>query len=307
MAMPNTIMPRVHRSVRAKENGAGWLFGLPATLGLLLFTIGPMLMSLGYSFTDLSFSGKWQFVGLQNYVNMFSGTDIYFYQALRVTAEYVLWSVPMKISYALLLALLLNQPVRGQSVYRTIFYLPSIVPTVAISMIWMWLLNPEFGLVNEILRALGLPTSQWIYDEDTVIPTLALMSVWTTGGMMVVFLAGLQDIPTSLYEALALDGGGPWAKFRHVTVPLMTPTIFFNLCTTLIGCFQVFSEAYIMTNGGPNNASLFYVFYLYREAFTYGRMGSACAIAWVLFVLVMAVTVLVFRSSKRWVFYMGGN
>lgn len=298
---------RAHAGVSASERRAGWLFGMPAILGLMLFTVGPMLMSLWYSFTDLSFSGKWSFVGLQNYQNMFSGTDIYFYQALKVTSEYVLLSVPMKITYAFLLAILLNQPVRGKSVFRTIFYLPSIVPTVAISMIWMWLLNPEFGLINEFLRALHLPTSQWIYDKDTVIPTLSMMSVWTTGGLMVVFLAGLQDIPTSLYEALELDGGGAMAKFRHITIPLMTPTIFFNLCTTLIGSFQVFSEAYVMTNGGPNNASLFYVFYLYREAFTYGRMGSACAIAWVLFVIVMIVTAVVFKTSDRWVFYRGGN
>lgn len=159
-------------------------------LGLLLFTIGPMLMSLGYSFTNLSFSGKWSFVGLENYRNMFSGNDIYFYQALKVTGEYVLLSVPMKITYAFLLAI--------------------------------------------------LPTSQWIYDKDNVVPTLAMMSVWTTGGIMVVFLAGLQDIPTHLFEAIELDGGGALAKFRHITVPLMTPTIFFNLCTTLIGSFQVF-------------------------------------------------------------------
>lgn len=289
------------------ENAFGWLFAAPAVLGMLLFTLGPMAASLGYSFTDYNISGKWSFIGLGNYRNMFSGTDPYFYKALGVTAQYVLLSVPMKIAYAFLLAILLNQPVRGKSVFRTIFYLPTIVPAVALSMIWMWLLNPEFGLINELLRAVGLPTSQWIYDKRTVIPTLAMMSVWTTGGITVVFLAGLQDIPAPLYEAMALDGGGALAKFRHITVPMMTPTIFFNLCTTLIGAFQVFSEAYIMTNGGPDNASLFYVFYLYREAFTFGRMGSACAIAWVLFVLILIVTVVIFKTSDKWVFYEGGE
>lgn len=293
--------------IRALENRTGWLFALPAVLGFFIFTLGPMIASLFYSFTDYSVSGKWSFVGLSNYVNMFSGNDIYFYKALGVTTQYVLMSVPLKICYAFLLGMLLNQPVRGKSAFRTIFYLPTIVPTVAISMIWLWLLNPDFGLVNEILRSLGLPTSKWIYAKESVVPSLAFMSMWTTGGITVVFLAGLQDIPKHLYEAMSLDGGGAVSKFRHVTLPMMTPTIFFNLCTTLIGSFQVFSEAYIMTNGGPDNASLFYVFYLYREAFTYGRMGSACAIAWVLFVIILAVTVLVFKTSDRWVFYEGGR
>ena len=289
----------------AIENRMGWLFAMPAVLGFLIFVFGPMVASLFYSFTDLGISGKWSFVGFQNFKNMFSGEDVYFYKALGVTTQYVLLSVPMKIIYAFMLALLLNQPVRGKSIFRTIYYLPTIVPVVAISMIWLWLLNPDFGLVNEILRALDLPTSKWIFDKATVIPSLALMSVWTTGTMMIVFLAGLQDIPRPLYEAMAMDGAGALSQFRHVTVPMMTPTIFFNLCMTLIESFQVFSEAYIMTDGGPDNGSLFYVFYLYREAFTYGRMGSASAIAWVLFAIILVVTMLVFKSSDRWVFYEG--
>ncbi len=294
-------------SMEAKENLAGWLFGLPAVLGFFLVVLGPMVASLYFSFTDYSISGKMSFVGLGNYRNMFSGNDPYFYKALGVTGQYVLYSVPLKIIYAFLLAILLNQPVRGKSIYRTIFYLPSIVPAVAISMIWMWLLNPEFGLINELLRAAGLPTSQWLFAEKTVVPTLSVMSIWVTGGITVVFLAGLQDIPRHLYEAISLDGGNAFARFRHVTVPLMTPTIFFNICTTLIGSFQVFSEAYIMTNGGPNNASLFYVFYLYREAFTFSRMGSASAIAWVLFAIIMVITLVIFRTSNRWVYYEGGE
>ncbi|MDR1598971.1 MAG: sugar ABC transporter permease [Oscillospiraceae bacterium] len=299
--------PKRAGAIAAAENRAGWLFAAPAALGFLLFVLGPMAASLWYSFTNLTISGKWSFIGLSNYRNMFSGNDIYFYHALGVTARYVAMSVPLKIGYAFLLATLLNQPAHGKSVFRAIFYLPTIVPGVAISMIWMWLLNPDLGLVNELLRAAGLPTSKWIYSKDTVIPSLSFMSVWTTGTIAVVFLAGLQDIPRHLYEATSLDGGGAWSRFRHVTVPLMTPTIFFNLCTTLIGSFQVFAEAYIMTGGGPDNASLFYVFYLYREAFTYTRMGSACAIAWVLFLIIMAVTALVFKTSDRWVFYEGGR
>ncbi len=285
----------------------GWLFGAPAVLGFLIFTLGPMIASLIYSFTNLGISGKMDFVGLLNFRNMFSGADGYFYKALGVTSHYVALAVPMQIVYAFLLALLLNRDVRGKSVFRTIFYLPTIVPVVATSMIWLWLLNPDFGLVNEMLRALHLPTSKWIFDKATVVPSLAMMSVWTTGTMTLVFLAGLQDVPRHLYEAMSIDGAGSLSQFRHITIPMMTPTIFFNLCTTLIGAFQVFSEAYIMTDGGPDNASLFYVFYLYREAFTYGRMGSASAIAWVLFVIITAVTVVVFKSSDNWVFYEGGR
>lgn len=293
--------------VRAKENRMGWLFAMPAVLGFVIFVLGPMIASLFYSFTDYNISGKWSFIGFGNYKNMFSGNDVYFYKSLGVTMQYVLLSVPLKIIYSFLLAMLLNQRIRGKSIFRTIFYLPTIVPTVAISMIWLWLLNPDFGLVNQMLRSVGLPGGKWIYAKESVIPSLAFMSVWTTGTITVVFLAGLQDIPKHLYEAMSLDGAGAWSRFRHVTVPMMTPTIFFNLCTTLIGSFQVFSEAYIMTNGGPDNASLFYVFYLYREAFSYSRMGSACAIAWVLFLIILAVTVLVFKSSDRWVFYEGGR
>ncbi|MDR2657766.1 MAG: sugar ABC transporter permease [Oscillospiraceae bacterium] len=302
------MRPRAGKAAyAARENLAGWLFALPAALGFLLFTLGPMIASLFYGFTDLTISGKWNLIGLENYARMFSGRDNYFYKALWVTTQYVLMSVPMKIVYAFLLAMALNQPVRGKSVFRTIFYLPTIVPTVAISMIWLWLLNPDFGLINQMLRSVGIKGLKWIYDKRSVIPSLSLMSMWTTGGITVVFLAGLQDVPKHLYEATSLDGGGAWARFRHVTLPMMSPTIFFNLCTTLIGSFQVFSEAYIMTNGGPDNASLFYVFYLYREAFSFTRMGSACAIAWVLFIIIMAVTMLVFKTSDRWVFYQAGE
>ncbi len=301
------IKATIRSSMRTRENRAGWLFAMPAVLGFAIFVLGPMAASFFYSLTDYSISGKWSFIGFANYQNMFSGEDIYFYKALGVTTKYVLMSVPLKIVYSFLLAMLLNQNIRGKSVFRTIFYLPTIVPTVAISMIWLWLLNPDFGLVNQMLRAAGLPAGKWIYAKESVIPSLAVMSVWTTGTITIVFLAGLQDIPRHLYEAMSLDGAGAASRFRHVTVPMMTPTIFFNLCTTLIGSFQVFSEAYIMTNGGPDNASLFYVFYLYREAFTYSRMGSACAIAWVLFLIILAVTVLVFKSSDKWVFYEGGR
>ncbi|SUA83758.1 binding-protein-dependent transport systems inner membrane component [Paenibacillus macerans] len=283
----------------------GWLFAMPAILGLLIFTLGPMIYSLYMSFTDYTGSNSPTFTGLDNYRRMFSGEDQYFYKSLAVTFYFVILSVPTGIIYSFLLAILLNQNVKGKAVFRTIFYLPSIVPIIAISFIWLWLLNPDLGLANELLRSLGLPGSQWIFGEKTVVPSLALMNLWTTGGTMIIFLAGLQDIPRSLYEAIEMDGGTRLDKLRHITIPLMTPTIFFNLIMGIINGFQVFSQAYVMTNGGPNNASLFYVFYLYREAFQFSRMGSASAIAWVLFAIIMILTYVVFRTSNKWVYYEG--
>jgi len=284
---------------------SGMFFASPAILGVLIFTIGPMVYSLYMSFTDFSGTSVPNWIGIENYARMFSGRDPYFYKALGVTIYYVLLAVPTSIAFSFLLALLLNRNMKGKSFFRTIFYLPSIVPVIAISFIWMWLLNPDLGLANEVLRALGLPTSMWIYGEKTVVPSLALMNLWTAGSVTVIFLAGLQNVPRHLHEAIEIDGGGSWAKLVHVTIPMMTPTIFFNLVLGLINGFQIFSQAYVMTDGGPNNASLFYVFYLYREAFQFSRMGSASAIAWVLFLIIMVCTVLIFRTSGNWVYYEG--
>ena len=290
-----------------KEALWGVLFAVPAILGFLLFTLGPMIASLSLSFTDYAIVNQMKFIGLKNYTDLFDGTDPFFYKSLRVTSYYVALSVPVSILFAFLLALLLNQEIRGRAVFRTIYYLPSIVPTVATSMIWLWLLNPDLGLVNSMLRTLHLPTSQWIFDERTVIPSLVIMGLWTTGGTMVIFLAGLQGIPRQLYEALEVDGGTGMSKLIHITIPMMTPTIFFNLVMGFIGGFQTFTQAYVMTNGGPNNASLFYVFYLFRQAFTLSQMGSGCAIAWVLFVIISILTVVVFKTSRSWVYYEGGG
>ncbi|RCX23653.1 carbohydrate ABC transporter membrane protein 1 (CUT1 family) [Fontibacillus phaseoli] len=296
---------RMRKKRRTQRELYGWLFALPAILGLLIFTLGPMIYSLYMSFTDYSGSNSPGFIGLDNYKRMLGGGDPYFYKSLAVTFYFVILSVPTGIVYSFLLAILLNQNVKGKSIFRTIFYLPSIVPIIAISFIWLWLLNPDLGLANELLSTLGLPGSQWIFGEKSVVPSLALMNLWTTGGTMIIFLAGLQDIPRSLYEAIEMDGGSRLAKLRHITIPMMTPTIFFNLIMGIINGFQVFSQAYVMTNGGPNNASLFYVFYLYREAFQFSRMGSASAIAWVLFAIIMVLTYIVFKTSNKWVYYEG--
>lgn len=294
------------RKRRKKENFFGILFAMPVMLGFLIFVFIPLVVSLGMSLTDYNVMGaETNFIGLLNFQHFFDGTDIYFFKSLAVTAYYVLLSVPLQIIFAFCLAMVLNAPIRGRSFFRTIFYMPTIVPAVASSIVWMMLFDPDTGILNAILRAIGLPASNWIYGESTVIPSLALMSLWTVGGTVVIFLAGLQNVPRELYESVEVDGGGWFAKLRAVTLPMISPTIFFNLIMSFIGSFQVFSQAYIMTAGGPNNSSLFYVYYMYREAFQYGNIGVASALGWILFLIILVLTMLVFKTSAFWVFYEG--
>lgn len=283
----------------------GMLFCLPCILGFLFFALLPMCTSLYYSFTDYNVISRCNFVGLDNYKNLFSGTDPYFSKALWVTIIYVVLSVPSSLIVAFCIALLLNTEVKGKGIFRTIFYLPSIVPVVGMSAVWLWIFNSDFGLANMLLKAAGLPKCQWLSSESTVIPTLVFTNLWTVGSTMVIFLAGIQDVPRQLSEAVEIDGGGRMAKLLHVIIPMMTPTIFYNLVMGIINGFQVFTQAYVITQGGPNNASLFYVYYLYREAFQFMRMGSASAIAWVLFVIIMLLTVIMFKLQKKWVYYGG--
>jgi len=293
------------RSGMAKmEQRWGIIMGLPAMLGFLCFTIGPMIASGWISLTDWQISGSPNYIGFDNYSEMFFD-DPLFFKSLKATFYYAALSVPLTLGLSFLVAILLNQKVKLLSVFRTIFYLPVLVPAIANTILWLWLLNPDFGLANVLLEKLHLPTSLWLYSETTVIPSMALMAMWGFGGAMIIFLAGLQGVPQHLYESIEVDGGGTWAKFRSITIPMMTPTIFFNLVMGIIGGFQAFTEAFIMTSGGPNNASLFYVLYLYRTAFTESRMGYASALAWLLFLVILIVTILVFRSARNWVYYEG--
>ncbi|CAM4340473.1 carbohydrate ABC transporter permease [Saccharibacillus endophyticus] len=284
----------------------GLLFTSPAILGFLIFTLGPMIASLVLSFTDYSvFKDRTSFIGFGNYVRMFSGANDYFYPSLGATFYFVVLRVPAVIVLSFLIALLLNMNVKGRAFFRTVVYLPSIVPAVASAMIWMWLLNPDLGLVNTLLNAVGLPGSLWLYGESSVVPAVVLTSLWGIGGTVIIFLAGLSGIPRQYYEAIDVDGGGWFSKLRHITVPLVSPTIFFNAIMTIIGSIQVFNEAYILTQGGPNNKSLFYVFYLWRTGFRDTEMGYASALAWVLFLVILFFTFIVFRTSKSWVYYEG--
>lgn len=280
----------------------GILLALPVIIGFFLWTVGPTIASFILSLTRWPTAGSPEFIGLGNYIQMF-GRDYLFKKSLGVTTYYAFGSIPLVIIAAFIVAMLLNQKVRGQSIFRTMYYLPSVVPTVASALLWLWLFNPNFGLLNYILSMFGLPQLMWIYDEVQVVPSFIIMSIWAMGGTMLIFLAGLQGIPNSLFEAIEIDGGNWWAKFRNITVPMMTPVIFFNLVMGIIGSFQIFNQAYIMTDGGPNNASLFFVYYLYLNAFRYGKMGYACALAWILFLAILALTLIVFKSSSYWVFY----
>lgn len=291
-------------SRKTRAAAIGILFAMPSILGLLLFTALPMLSSFVLSFTDYRTVNTPKFIGFGNYTRLFDGTDPYFYQSLWVTFKYVVLRVPLGLAVSFMVALLLNQDfIKGKSVFRTIYYLPVIVPAVASSMIWIWLFSPDLGLLNSFLEALGLPTILWLDSEATVVPSIVLMSLWTVGSTVIIFLAGLQGVPRSLYEAATVDGAGVWRKFHSITIPMMTPIIFFNLIMGSIGAFQVFTEALIMTDGGPNNASLFYNYYIYREAFQFGEMGHASAIAWILFVIILIITGIFFKTSKSWVFY----
>ncbi|MCC3372096.1 carbohydrate ABC transporter permease [Cohnella sp. REN36] len=286
----------------------GLLFTSPAILGFIIFTLGPMIASLVLSLTDYNvFREQTAFVGIDNYSKLFSGEDELFYKSLGVTFYFVILRVPAVIIVSFAIALLLNLNVRGRSIFRTIIYLPSIVPAVASAMIWMWLLNPDLGLINSALSWLHLPTGNWLYSEGSVIPSVVITTLWGIGGTVIIFLAGLSGIPKQYYESIDVDGGGWYSKLRHITIPMVTPTIFFNTIMTIIGSFQVFNEAYILTQGGPNNKSLFYVFYLWRTGFRDTEMGYASALAWVLFVIILIFTFFVFKTSKSWVHYEGGE
>ena len=299
------IRARTVKSNRQKkETIAGVLFTLPAIIGFIAFSAGPMIASFVLSFTNYSITKPTEFIGLNNYTDLFSGQDVFFYNSLKVTLLFALMNVPVCIGTAFIVALVLNnRNLKGFPFLRAAFYIPTIVPIIATAMIFMWMMSPDFGLFNAILNIFGLPPSKWIYAKDSVLPSLLVMTAWGSGNIMVVFLAGLQGIPRHLYEAIVVDGGGAFTKFRHVTLPLMTPTIFFNMIMFLISSMQAFLQAYIMTQGGPDNATNFIVYYLYRVAFEFQEIGKATSLGWILFFMIITVSALLFWSSKYWVVY----
>ena len=286
-----------------REQMDAYLFIAPWLIGFLLFTAGPMLASLYISFNRWEIVTPPVWTGLEQYQKLF--TDDRFYLSLWNTAYYVFLGVPLHLFLALLAALAMNLNLRGIRIFRTLYYVPSLTPAVANSILWLWIFHPQYGLANAFLQTLGLKGLYWLQDPLLAKPSFIIMSFWTIGGQMVILLAGLKGIPEQLYEAAAIDGANTWQNFRHVTLPLLTPALFFNLIIAIIGAFQVFTQAFIMTEGGPNYATLFYLLYLYRMAFENFQMGYASAMAWVLFIIILFFTLLQFRLSDRWVFYEG--
>lgn len=287
---------------RLRRDLIGYLFISPWLIGFLVFTAYPFFSSIYLSFTRYNIVSPPVWVGWANYRTLLLD-DPLFWQSLEVTFRYALVAIPVGIVAGVSLSLLLNVNVRGMAVYRTVFFLPSIVPAVATSVVFIWILNPQIGLVNMILRSFGIVGPAWLGDPSWALWSIVFMGLWGVGGSMVIYLAGLKDIPIHLYESAVIDGAGAWKRTRHITLPLLTPVIFFNLVMGVIGAFQVFTPAFIMTGGGPQDSTLFYSLYLFNRAWLYLDMGYASAMAWVLFLLICVLTAIVFRSHKRWVHY----
>ncbi|MBX6754656.1 MAG: sugar ABC transporter permease [Thermorudis peleae] len=292
-------------SYRRRQYLTAYAFILPAVLGFIIWWAGPIIFSAWVSTTEWDVLSPPREIGLSNYAALFH--DPLFWQSLKVTFIYAIVSVPMFQLLSFSIALLMNIQVRGISLFRTIYYLPTIVPAVASAMLWNWIFNSDFGLLNALLRALRLPKILWLQDPHWALPAFIVMSLWTFGGTMLIYLAGLQGIPTHLYEAAELDGAVGWQKLVHITIPMMSPVIFFNVVLGVIFSLQTFTQAYIITNGGPQNATLFYVLYLYRKAFTEFKMGYASALAWVLFLIILVLTIIIFRYFGQFVYYEYGD
>jgi multiple sugar transport system permease protein len=295
------IAPGSISRMRRREAIAFYITISPWILGFLMFILGPIVVSIYLSFTDYSVIRATTFIGFENFKNL--GESDLFWQSLKVTAIYTFAAVPLHLTISLFVALLLNMKIPALALFRTIYYMPTIITGVAVALLWSWIFNPQFGVINDLLSKVGIIGPMWLGDESWALPALVVMSCWGTGSSMLIFLASLQAIPTQLYEAAEIDGAKWWTKFWRVTLPLITPVVLFNLVIGVINSFQSFTNAYIMTNGGPNNATLFYVLNLYRQAFQFFHMGYASALAWILFVIIMVCTLLIFRTSAAWVYY----
>jgi multiple sugar transport system permease protein len=296
---------RAARSTAArKEQRAGFLFASPWLIGVVLFLIGPIIASGILSLTNWNLISSPRWVGLDNYRTMVASDS--FWQSIKVTLFYTLLAIPIYQVAGLALALLLNQRVKGMYLFRTVLFLPAVLSGVAVAVLWVSLLNPDLGAVNQGLRAIGIDDPpRWLQSPTWAVPSVVLMGLWGVGGGAIIYLAGLQNIPPVLYQAAKMDGAGPWQTFRHITLPLLTPTLLFTLLIGLIEAFQVFDTAFVLgggSQGGTRESLLFYVLNLWNEGFRNGRFGYASALAWVLVVAAATVIVLIFKTSSRWVF-----
>ncbi|WP_346729021.1 carbohydrate ABC transporter permease [Lederbergia citrea] len=293
------MKPNVRKTLR--RNLEGYIFISPWILGMLLFTVGPIIASIYISMTDWDTFTNPEFLGFKNYVDL--SHDPKFWQALKVTFTFAIFSVPLNLTGGLFTAILLNQKVKGMKIFRTIFYLPSVVSGVATALLWRWIFNTDVGLINTVLAKIGLSGPNWLGDPSWVMPSYVIISLWGFGNAMLVFLAALQDMPKDLYESADLDGANHIHKFWYITVPMLSPIILFNLIMGIIGGLKIFTEAYVI--GGAGDAALFYMLYLWRNAFEFLKMGYASAMAWVLFTIILLITLVVLKSSPLWVYYEG--
>ncbi len=295
------LLPKL--TLRQREIIDAYICISPWLLGLLVFTLVPFFFSIGISFFNWNMIRPPTFVGLENYAELFR--DDFFWYATKATFYYTILAVPTGLLGGLLIALLMNLKLRGIGIYRTLFYSPAVVSGVATAMLWIWMLDTDLGLVNQLLRLGGIRGPAWLGSKYWSIPALILVNLWSVGGGMLILLGALQNVPTTLYEAATIDGAGIWARFRHVTLPMISPILFFNLVTGFIGAMQVFTNAFIITAGGPAYSTMFYVLFLYNTAFRDFRMGYASALGWLLFLIIMLFTVLILRASPAFVYYEG--
>jgi multiple sugar transport system permease protein len=299
---------RVHFRRLSKSEGKGLFWGIffvsPWLFGFLFFTLYPLLASGYYSLTRYDLIRDPVFLGLKNYIDLFT-TDPHFWNVMYNTLFYVGFSVPLGIGTAFLIAILLNSKIIGRSFFRGIIYIPSIVPAVCSAMVWLFLLNIQYGAINAVLTSIGLEAIPFLSNPTLAKPSLVVVSMWTQGAAVVIFLAALQDVPRSLYEAATVDGANAFQKFLNVTIPMTTPVILFNLIMGFIGAFQEFTVPWLLTQGGPMNSTEFFAIHLYRNAFIYLRMGKASALAWIMFAIIVVFTLILFRTSARWVYYGG--
>jgi len=290
----------------SRSNLLGYLFVGPWLLGFLAFTLGPFVWSFVLSLTNWDMINPPKVVGMTNYLTLFTN-DPLFFQSLKVTFIFVAVHVIGIQVIALALALVLNQKLKGIAIYRTLFYMPSVTAGVATALLWAQVFSQRGGLINTTLGLLGIDGPAWLFDPGYALPALILMSLFAPGAAMIIYLAGLQGIPQHIYDAASVDGANSWRRFWHVTVPMLTPTIFYNVVVTIISSFQSFVSAFVITNGGPVNSTLFYVLYLYRQAFESFRMGYASALAWVLFLILLTFTLIQFALARKWVYYEGAS
>ncbi|VTX83166.1 Lactose transport system permease protein LacF [Enterococcus hirae] len=297
-------------SIRKKKEARwAYLFISPFIIGFVVFMLGPMLFSVIGSFTDYNLTSKMNFIGLANFRRMFLHDDL-FWKSLYNTVYFVLFNVPLTTMFSVFLATILNQKIRGISIFRTMFYLPAVLSGVAVYILWMQLLSPSAGLINTFLGWFNISGRAWLFDPNWTKPALILMKIWSSGGAMLLYLATLQNVPRSLYESAAIDGAGVWGKFKNITLPLITPIIFYDVITSTIGSFQIFQEAYVMTKngtGGPANSLLFYNLHMWNKAFVAFDMGYAMAMSMILFLIVLVLTFINLKLAPRWVYYSGGD